>query len=103
MTQSASPPFNKLRAVSHKGRDKIPHLPSESHHITAKTVGAVPWLKSLVAGLSPRRTGFAPGSIHVGFVVDKVALGQVFLRVLRFPLSISFHRRSPNSYHLANA
>jgi hypothetical protein len=23
------------------------------------------------------------GSIHVGFVVDKVALGQVFLRVLR--------------------
>jgi hypothetical protein len=26
----------------------------------------------------------ALGSIHVGFVVDKVALGQVFLRVLRF-------------------
>jgi hypothetical protein len=25
-----------------------------------------------------------PGSVHVGFVVDKVALGQVFLRVLRF-------------------
>jgi hypothetical protein len=28
--------------------------------------------------------------------------GQVFLRVLRFPLSISFHR-STNSYHLGNA
>jgi hypothetical protein len=27
----------------------------------------------------------------VGFVVDKVALGQVFLRVVGFPLSISFH------------
>jgi len=41
---------------------------------------------------------------RVGFVVDKVALGQVFLRVLRFsPVSISFHRRSPNSYHLGNA
>jgi hypothetical protein len=26
--------------------------------------------------------------IHVGFIVDKVALGQVFLQVLRFPLSI---------------
>jgi hypothetical protein len=39
----------------------------------------MPWLRSLVAGLSPRRPGFAPGSIHVGFVVDKVALGQVFL------------------------
>jgi hypothetical protein len=38
-------------------------------------------------------------SIHVGFVMDKVALGQVFLRVLRFsPVNISFHRRSPNSY-----
>jgi hypothetical protein len=27
----------------------------------------------------------------VGFVVDKVALGQVFLRVVGFSLSISFH------------
>jgi hypothetical protein len=27
---------------------------------------------------------FDPGSVHVGFVVDKVALGQVFPRVLRF-------------------
>jgi hypothetical protein len=30
----------------------------------------------------------------VGFVVDKVALGQVFLRDVGFPLSISFHRCS---------
>jgi hypothetical protein len=35
-------------------------------------------------------SGFAPGSIHVGFVADQVALGQVFLRV--FPLSVLFHR-----------
>jgi hypothetical protein len=48
--------------------------------------------------------GFAPGSIHVGFVVDEVVLGQVFLRGLRFsPVNISFHRRSPNSFHLGNA
>ena len=46
---------------------------------------AVPWLRRLVAGLPPRRHGFDPGSVHVGFVVDKVALGQVFPpRVLRF-------------------
>jgi hypothetical protein len=45
---------------------------------------AVPCLRRLVAGLSPRRPGFDPGSVNVGFVVDKVALGQVFLRVLRF-------------------
>jgi hypothetical protein len=36
--------------------------------------GGVSWLRSLVAGLSPRRPGFVPGSIHVGFVVDKVAI-----------------------------
>jgi hypothetical protein len=65
---------------------------------------AVPLLRSLVAGLSPRRPGFVPGSIHAGFVMEKVALGQGFLRVLRFsPVNIPFHRRSPNSYHLGNA
>jgi hypothetical protein len=45
---------------------------------------AVPWLRRLAAGLPPRRPGFDPGSVHVGFVVDKVALGQVFPRVPRF-------------------
>jgi hypothetical protein len=35
---------------------------------------AVPRLRRLVAGLSPLRPGF----VYVGFVVDKVALGQVF-------------------------
>jgi hypothetical protein len=52
------------------------------------TVQAVPWLRRLVAGLPPRRPGFDPG-VHVGFVLDKVALGQVFPRVLRFvPVNI---------------
>jgi hypothetical protein len=38
-----------------------------------------------------------------GILVDKVALGQAFHRVLRFsPVNTSFHRRSPNSYHLRN-
>jgi hypothetical protein len=40
---------------------------------------AVPWLRWLVTKLILRRPGFAPGSVHMGFVVDKVALGQVFL------------------------
>jgi hypothetical protein len=43
-----------------------------------------------VVSLSPRGPRFAPGSIHVKFVVDKVALGQVFLRVLRFAPSIGY-------------
>jgi hypothetical protein len=43
-----------------------------------------------VAGLSPRRPGFNPGSVHVGFLMDKVALGQVPPpRILRF--SRQFH------------
>jgi hypothetical protein len=50
---------------------------------------AVPWLRLLVAGLSSRRPGFASRSIHVGFVVHKVALGQVYLQVIWFsPVSI---------------
>jgi hypothetical protein len=60
---------------------------------------AVPWLRRLVAGLSPWSPGFASGSVHVGFVLNKVAMGQDFILVLRlFPLSISFHRRSPHTY-----
>jgi hypothetical protein len=42
-----------------------------------------------VNNLSQRRPGFVPRSVHVGFVVDKVALGQVSFRVLPFsPVSI---------------
>ena len=40
------------------------------------------------------RAGFDPRPVRVGFVVDKVALGQVSLRVLTFPLSIIFHQCS---------
>ena len=44
----------------------------------------MPWLRWLVTGLSLQN----PRSVRVGFVVDKVALGQVFLQVLQFsPIS----------------
>jgi hypothetical protein len=36
--------------------------------------------------------GFNPKPAHVGFVVDKVTLGQVFLEYFSFPLS--FHQCS---------
>jgi hypothetical protein len=38
---------------------------------------AVPYLRRLVAGFQPRWPEFASGQ-HVVFMVDKVALGQVF-------------------------
>jgi hypothetical protein len=54
---------------------------------------AMPWLRRLVTGLPPRRSGFAPGSVHVGFVGDKVAMGQVFSQFFGFSLSVSsFHQ-----------
>jgi hypothetical protein len=49
----------------------------------------------LVAGFPQRWPEFAPGSSQVGFVVDKVALGQV--RVLRFPLPILIPQNSASS------
>jgi hypothetical protein len=44
----------------------------------------MPWLRGLVANLSPRSPGFAPRSVHMRFVVDKVAPGEI-LRFIRFP------------------
>jgi hypothetical protein len=47
--------------------------------------------------LSPRRPRFEHGLVHVIFAVDKVALGQGFLQVLRFcpvriiPLGLHTH------------
>jgi hypothetical protein len=45
---------------------------------------AVPLLRPLVAGFPPRRPEFEPVSGHVGFVVDKVTLGQVFSEYFGF-------------------
>jgi hypothetical protein len=55
-----------------------------------KNYEAVPQLRGLVAGLSTRRPGFAPKSVHVGFVMDKVELVQYVLRVVRFSCQYHF-------------
>jgi len=44
---------------------------------------AASWLRRSVAGFSPQGPGFDPRPVHVTFVVDKVALGQLYLPVLR--------------------
>jgi hypothetical protein len=38
---------------------------------------------------------------HVGFVVDKVALGQVFSEYIGFPCQFSFHRLL-HTHHLSS-
>jgi hypothetical protein len=54
----------------------------------------MPWLRRLVVGLPPRTPGSDTGLVHVGFVVDKVTMEQVFPRVLRFSSVSLFHRCS---------
>jgi hypothetical protein len=57
----------------------------------------------LVASLSPRRTRFAPVSVHEGHVVHKVTMVQVLLRVLQFsPVNIIPPRLSMLMYHLGD-
>jgi hypothetical protein len=51
----------------------------------------------IAAGLCPRRPGFVSRSVHVSFVVDRVSVGQAFLRVILF-LSCQCHSANvPNS------
>jgi hypothetical protein len=52
----------------------------QEHNFTITDV--VPWLRQLVARFSSQRTGLDPRPVLERSVVDKVASGQVFLRVL---------------------
>jgi hypothetical protein len=60
-------------------------------YIFIPKIEGIAWL---VAGFPPRRLGFDSGSGQVGFVVDKVALGQVFSEYFGFPCQSSFHQFS---------
>ena len=63
------------------------------------------YIKRLLAGLSPRKTGFDPSPRKIW--VDKVAVGQGFLRELRSVSShtyfISFTHTSQTLYFLSNS
>jgi hypothetical protein len=59
----------------------------------------VPYFRRLVAGFPPRLLGFEPESAHVGFVVDKATLGQVFSEYFGFLFQFSFHQFHHN-HHL---
>jgi hypothetical protein len=61
-------------------------LGARSEHCNGASLGPY---HGPVVGLSPRRPGFDPRPVRVGFVADKVTPGQFFLRILRFPLSVS--------------
>jgi hypothetical protein len=56
----------------------------------------------LVSGFPPRRPVFEPGSGHVGFMEDKMALEQVFSEYFGFPCQ-SFHRLLQDRHLLSGA
>jgi hypothetical protein len=59
---------------------------------------AVPWLRRLVAGLSPRSPVSLPGQSMWDLWWTKWHWDRLFSEFFGFPLSISFHRRSAYSY-----
>ena len=61
------------------------------HRFCSPSAGTVPQVVQLVDIVLPQTSAFSSDSLHVRFVVDRVALGQVFLQVLNFSLSLSFY------------
>jgi hypothetical protein len=76
------------------------HFRYAGEHETARAPANCPakQFAGLVAGIPPRR----PGSGHVGFVVDKVALGNVFSEFFGFPCQSSFHQLLHNHPYLSS-
>jgi hypothetical protein len=70
------------------------------------------WVEVLRAGrvisqalslrLQPWRFGFEPRSGYMGFVVDKMTLGQVSSEYVGFPCRFSFHRQLSVHHHLSS-
>jgi hypothetical protein len=75
-----------------------------SSYVILFKVMAVLWFRQSATSLSPYRTRFALWSVHVGLVMDKVALGLIFLLVLQFsPVNINPLWPSILMYHLGAA
>jgi hypothetical protein len=55
-----------------------------------RSVKPLPYLRGLVAGFPPRQTTFEITSSHVGYMVDEVALEQVFSENFGFPFHFPF-------------
>jgi hypothetical protein len=69
--------------------------------ITATELFGIATAQAVSSRLPTRRPGVEPRSGHLGFVVDKVALGQVFSEYFGFPCQFSFHRLLHN-HHLSS-
>jgi hypothetical protein len=68
--------------IFHIHRCGIPQIPHTKN--VAHIAHCIPYLRRLLAYLSPRTSGFYPRPVHVRFVVDKLTSGQVLLPALLF-------------------
>jgi hypothetical protein len=71
-------------------------------HIPTQSSGSEVSRESRRFGFPPRRPGFESGSGHVGFMVDKVALGHVFSEYFGLPCQFAFHQLLHNHPHLSS-
>jgi hypothetical protein len=66
---------------------------------TSQTFRIMLWMLVLQA---QGHSHFEPRSVHVGFVVNKVALRQVFSEYFGFPCQFSFHQLLHIHHHLSS-
>jgi hypothetical protein len=73
-------------------------------HFTKRPTSLVTALegRAIAQAVSRRLPGFEPMSGHMRFVVDKVALGQVFPKYFVFHCQFSFHRLLHIHHHLSS-
>jgi len=63
-------------------------VPIANHQAGLRASGSMlvmPWLRWLVTDLSRWTPGFSTWSFHLGFMMDKVALGPVLCKYFSFP------------------
>jgi hypothetical protein len=82
--------------LSHWWNDNIDSKYVQHSNLWIRTLDT--WMNNgRVAGFPQQRPEFEPRSGHVGYVLYEVALGQVFLRVLRSPQPILIPPAAPHS------
>jgi hypothetical protein len=91
-------PRNNGYYINNAQRDKEPKpstnmtVPNGKKHITFTYNDPAVRMITKLFRIPPRRPGFATRSGQVGFVVYKVALGQVLSEYFGFPCQPAFHQ-----------
>ena len=66
------------------------NVPPSPHKLNCRSL--LPCFSLLLLSLQKRMPGFIPRPVLVRYVVDKVALGQIFSEYFGFPLSVPFNQ-----------